>query len=146
MKHYYNKKTRSFYIDEINTSIPNDSVEITEDQHNELYNAINTGCVIFDDLTYSESPPSAFHKWNEKTNKWVLDKDADREFKIKQNETIRDSLLSEANAEIDILNRAVKLRRASDIDKKRLELLENYTIDLYELDVTTPDLVFPELP
>lgn len=144
MKHFYNKKTKSFYIDEINENIPNDSVEITEKQHIALYNAINAGCIIFDDLTFSEPPPSFFHKWNKKTKEWVPDKDAEREFTIKQNETIRDSLLNEANAEIDILNRAVRLRRASDADKKRLELLENYTIDLYELDLNDINVVFPD--
>lgn len=146
MKHYYNKKTKSFYVDEINENIPNGSVEITEDQHNTLHNAINAGCIIFDDLTISEPPPSSFYKWNEKTKKWVLDAEAEKDFKIKQNETIRDSLLNEANAEIDILNRAVRLRRASEADKKRLELLENYTIDLYELDLNDINVVFPEKP
>ena len=146
MKHYYDNSTQSFYIDEINTSIPDNSVEITEEQHNELYNAINAGCIIFDDLTISEPPPSAFCIWDKKTKGWVLDKEAERNFKIKQNETVRESLLDDANAEIDILNRAVRLRRASDADKKRLELLENYTIDLYELDLNDIDMVFPVKP
>ena len=59
---------------------------------------------------------------------------------------MRDSLLSVVNAEIDILNRSVRLRRATDADKKRLELLENYAIDLYEIDLSTPDVVIPEKP
>ena len=146
MKHYYNKKTSSFYVDEINENIPPDAVEITEKQHNELHNAINAGCIVFDDLTFSEPPSSSFHKWDGKTRKWVLDKEAEKDFKIKQNEALRASLLNEANAEIDILNRAVRLRRASDADKKRLELLENYTIDLYELDVNDINVAFPNKP
>lgn len=74
MKHFYNFKTQSFYIDEINIDIPPDSIEITKDQHIDLFNAINAGCVIFNDLTYSEPPPSGFHKWDGK--KWVLDENA----------------------------------------------------------------------
>lgn len=64
MKHFYNFKTQSFYIDEINIDIPPDSIEITKDQNIDLFNEINAGCVIFNDLTYSESPLSGFHKWN----------------------------------------------------------------------------------
>ncbi|MFQ0994052.1 tail fiber assembly protein [Gilliamella sp. BG2] len=146
MKHFYSHTTQSFYIDEINHEIPTDSIEITEEQHNELYNAMNKGCVIFNDLTYSDAPPSSFHKWNKKNKKWMLDKEAEKEFKIKQHEAFRDSLLNEANAEIDILNRAIRLRRATDVDKKRLEQLENYTIDLYELDVNDINVVFPDKP
>ena len=62
MKHFFNYKTQSFYIDEINNEIPADSIEITEQQHNELYSAINKGCMIFSDLSYSEPQPSEFHE------------------------------------------------------------------------------------
>lgn len=73
---------------------------------------------------------------------WVIDNSNI----IESNKEKQQQLLNEANAEIDILNRAVRLSRASNADKQRLELLENYTIDLYELDLTIPDLVFPKLP
>lgn len=146
MKRFYNHKTKSFYIDEINDAIPENSVEITEEQHSELYNAINAGCIIFDDLTHSEPPPTPFHEWDSKAKNWLSNKDAQQKYITNQNTAMRDSLLDKANKEIDILNRAVKLRRASDTDKQRLELLENYTIDLYELDLTISDLVFPKLP
>lgn len=144
MKHFFNYKTQSFYIDEINNEIPADSIEITEQQHNELYCAINTGCMIFSDLSYSEPQPSEFHEW--KVDDWVLNEQYKKEYEIQQKKALRDSLLSIANAEIDILNRSVRLRRATDADKKRLELLENYSIDLYELDLSNPDVVIPEKP
>ena len=144
MKHFFNYKTQSFYIDEINNEIQEDSIEISEQQHNELYNAINKGCVIFSDLSYSEPKPSEFHEW--KVDDWVLNEQYKKEYEIQQKKALRDSLLSIANAEIDILNRSVRLRRATDADKKRLELLENYSIDLYELDLSNPDVVIPEKP
>lgn len=146
MKHFYNPQTNSFYIDEITPKIPDGCVEITEQQHNELYNAINSGCIIFEDLTYSLPKPSLFHKWDSENKKWVLDKAEQRSFIIKQNEMQRDLLLDSVNSEIDILNRAVRLRRASAADKKRLEILESYTVDLYELDLNDVNVVFPEKP
>jgi len=66
--------------------------------------------------------------------------------KIEINTVKQQQLLNVVNAEIDILNRSVRLRRATDADKKRLELLENYSIDLYELDLSNPDIVIPEKP
>ncbi|MWP49857.1 MULTISPECIES: tail fiber assembly protein [unclassified Gilliamella] len=59
---------------------------------------------------------------------------------------MRDSLLNEANTEIEIINRAIRLHRASESDKTRLEKLEVYTIDLYELDLNNVDVVFPKKP
>ena len=144
MKHFFNYKTQSFYIDDINNNIPASAIEITEQQHNELYIAINKGCIIFSDLSYSEPPPSEFHEWN--GDRWVLNEQRKNNYIIQKNTVIRDSLLNAATAEIDILSRAVRLRRATDADKKRLELLENYSIDLYELDLSNPDVVIPEKP
>lgn len=46
------------------SELPDDLVEITTEQHNELLNVINSGCIIFDDLTYSKPKPSLFHEWN----------------------------------------------------------------------------------
>lgn len=43
---------------------PQDLVEITNEQHSELLKALNSGCVIFSDLTYSTPKPSQFHEWN----------------------------------------------------------------------------------
>ena len=58
-------KNQSFYdMDLSYLNLPNDLIEISEQQHLELLNAINSGCVIFSDLTYSKSRPSQFHKWN----------------------------------------------------------------------------------
>ena len=42
---------------------PQDLVEITNEQHSELLKALNSGCIIFADLTCSEPKPSQFHEW-----------------------------------------------------------------------------------
>ena len=143
MTHFYDKKTQSFYIDEINIDIPADSIEITATQHDELHNAINAGCIIFDDLTYSEPPPSRFHKW---AGKWVLDKNAENDFKIKQNAALKDKLINDANAKITLLQRAIKYNVATDNEKKLLEQLELFTINVARIDVSDVDAVFPKIP
>lgn len=88
--------------------------------------------------------PFEFCIWD--GEKWILDELKKREFNINKNKAIRDSLLNEANAEIEIINRAVKLHRASEEDKQRLNKLEIYTIDLYELDLNNIVVVFPDKP
>lgn len=56
---------QSFYDTNLNYSdLPKDLVEITLEQHSELLSALNAGCIIFADLTYSEPSPSQFHEWN----------------------------------------------------------------------------------
>lgn len=60
----------SFYDPNFNyKTIPTDCIDITDEQHAELLTAINSGCVIFSDLTYSEPKPSQFHEWN--STGWV---------------------------------------------------------------------------
>lgn len=66
----FSKKEQAFYDTELKYSdLPNDLIEITSDEHQELLDAINRGCHVFSDLTYSEPKPSQFHEWNGKT--WV---------------------------------------------------------------------------
>jgi len=144
MKHFFDYKTQSFYIDEINSDIPDGSIEITEQQHNELYGAINQGCIIFSDLSYSEPPPSVFHEWNGK--KWVLDEVEQTTFKIKQNKSLKNSLLNEANENISILQDAVDLDMAEDGDEEKLKAWKKYRILLNRIDVSNIPVVFPEKP
>lgn len=62
----FSLQKKAFYDTELNyLDIPSDLIEITGDQHLELLTAINSGCVINDDLTYSEPKPSQFHEWVE---------------------------------------------------------------------------------
>ena len=54
-----------FYDSSLNYSdLPSDLIEISNEQHSELLSALNSGCIIFDELTYSDPKPSQFHKWN----------------------------------------------------------------------------------
>lgn len=45
-------------------NLPDDLVEVNNLQHQEILNALNHGCIIFSDLTFSKIRPSQFHEWN----------------------------------------------------------------------------------
>lgn len=61
----FSLEKKAFYDSELDyPELPSDLVEITAEQHIELLNALNSNCIIFDDLTYSEPKPSQFHEWN----------------------------------------------------------------------------------
>ena len=127
---YYNSKNNGFYDSNIN-DIPTNSVEISDEYHAELLEKQSKGFVIQSDK--NGYPTAVEH---------VLTVDEI----IMINTSKQQQLLNVVNAEIEIISRAVRLRRATDADKKRLELLENYSIDLYELDLSNPDVVIPEKP
>ena len=58
-------KNQAFYDLELNyQELPDDLIEVTSEQHAELLSALNSGCIIFDELNYSDPKPSQFHKWN----------------------------------------------------------------------------------
>jgi len=144
MKHFYHHKTQSFYIDEINHEIPSDSIEITEEQHNELYNAINAGCIIFDDLTYSDPPPSSFHQWSGK--KWVLDENAKNEHLIKNNQNLKNSLINAANEKIAVIQDIIDLDMQEADEEVQLKKWKKYRILLTRVDASDINAVFPEKP
>lgn len=131
MSIFYSKKKCGFYDDKINNDFPDDVVEISRQYHSELLEKQSQG---FDIKSDKNGYPVAVEH--------VITIDEI----IMINTSKQQQLLNVVNAEIDILNRSVRLRRATDADKKRLELLENYSIDLYELDLSNPDVVIPEKP
>ena len=54
-----------FYDSDLNyPELPDDLTEVSTDKHFELLTAINSGCIIFSDLTYSDPRPSQFHEWD----------------------------------------------------------------------------------
>ncbi|NUF49930.1 tail fiber assembly protein [Gilliamella sp. ESL0250] len=146
MKHFYNHTTQSFYIDEINHEIPADSIEITAEQHNELYSAINAGCIIFDDLMYSDPKPSPFHKWNKKNKKWILDEDAKNDNIIKNNQNLKNSLINEANEKISLLQDIIDLDMQDADEEAQLKAWKKYRILLTRVDASDINAVFPAKP
>ncbi|NUF27007.1 tail fiber assembly protein [Gilliamella sp. ESL0254] len=146
MKHFYSHTTQSFYIDEINHEIPVDSIEITAEQHDELYNAMKKGCVIFNDLTYSDPKPSPFHKWNEKTKKWFEDVNKRNQYFCEQNTVTKNTLINEANGKIAVLQDTIDLDMQEANEEEQLKQWKKYRILLMRVDINQSDINWPEKP
>ena len=65
--------------------LPSDLIEITIEQHEQILSAINSGCIVFPDLSYSPPRPTQFHEWDGKA--W-LDKRTEEEIKQHQRQSM----------------------------------------------------------
>ena len=88
--------------------------------------------------------PSQFSKWN--GEKWVLDENEEKAFKIKQNKSLKNSLLNEANENISILQDAIDLDMSEDGDEERLKLWKKYRVLLNRIDASDTNVIFPTKP
>ena len=143
MSIFYNLKNNAFYDDNINI-IPVNSIEISAEKYNELYNAINSGCIIFDDLTCSEPPPSGFHQWDGK--KWVLDENKKNAAIIQKNESIKNLLLATSNEKITILQDAIDLDMCESNESEQLNQWRKFRILIARVDTNQLDIEWPEQP
>ncbi|WP_304672845.1 DUF4376 domain-containing protein [Neisseria blantyrii] len=67
---YY--KDRAFYDADTREQAPEGARPITPEQHVALLAALNSGCIVSDDLTISPPRPSEYHEWDGK--KWKISK------------------------------------------------------------------------
>ena len=65
---------------------------------------------------------------------------------IFQNQQLKESLLKEANSEIDILNDKIEFDEATDDDVAMLKKWKLYRINLKKLDATDINAIFPIKP
>lgn len=66
----FSLKNTAFYDSDFNyPELPDDLIEVSTDKHYELLTAINSGCIVFSDLTVSAPKPSQFHELN--GNNWI---------------------------------------------------------------------------
>ena len=56
---------QAFYDMALNyAELPDDLIKVTTEQHYALLDKINSGCIVFSDLTVSPPKPTPFHTWN----------------------------------------------------------------------------------
>ena len=66
----FSVKEQAFYDTALNYAVlPNDLIKVGDEQYMFLLNVLNSGGVIFDDLTYSPPKPSQFHSWS--GSEWI---------------------------------------------------------------------------
>ena len=76
---------QAFYDPEIEyLNLPNDLININVQKHQELLNAINSGCKVFSDLTYSKPNPTEFHEWN--GSDWVDPRSEEEKLEYKRSQ------------------------------------------------------------
>lgn len=119
----FSLKTKSFYDTSLNyPELPHDLVEITHGQHSELLKALNSGCIIFDDLTYSTPKPSQFHEWN--GEKWVDNRTEEEKLAYKRSQYPK---LTRYQFMRGMLENGYK---SSDIEAQILLIEDEYTREL----------------
>ena len=61
---------QGFYDYDNDSIVPEGAIEISQEQHVELLHAVNTGCLVLDDLTVTPRRPSPEYDWD--GNKWTV--------------------------------------------------------------------------
>lgn len=105
---------------------------------------INNIGALPDNLTLLE-PQTPFDKWNGK--KWVTDKAEQHTHEVAVAESQKQSLLAEAEQEIAMLERKIRLNMATDEDKFNLTEWEVYSVTVADTDTSlAPDIDWPQRP
>lgn len=86
-----------------------------------------------DNLTL-DVPETQFDKWNGK--KWVTDKSEQQAHEVAVSESQKQSLLAEAEQEIAMLERKVRLNMATETDRAKLTEWEIYSVKVTDTDTS----------
>ncbi|OXU12127.1 phage tail protein [Citrobacter braakii] len=86
-----------------------------------------------DNLTL-DAPKTPFDKWNGK--KWVTDKTEQRAHEVAVAESQKQSLLAEAEQEIAMLERKIRLNMATESDRTKLTEWEIYSVKVTDTDTS----------
>ena len=127
---YYNSKNNGFYDSNIN-DIPDNSVEISDEYHEELLEKQSNGFSIQSD---ENGYPIAVER--------VLTVDEI----IMINTAKQQKLLNEANKNISILQDAIDFDMSEDGDEEKLKAWKKYRILLNRIDTSDINVIFPEKP
>lgn len=144
IKYFYSKSENAFYLSNINNEIPYDSIEITQLKHIELFNALNTGCVILDDLTYSEPRPSPLHEWIDSS--WIENVEVKNKQIISENMIKKNNLLNESTEKIEILQDIVDFDMQESNEDEQLKAWKKYRILLTRIDTNNIEITWPIKP
>ena len=119
----FSLEKKAFYDSEVHyPELPSDLVEITAEQHIELLNALNSNCIIFDDLTYSAPKPSEFHEWID--GGWIDPRTDEEKLAYKRSQYPK---LKRYQFMRGMLEYGYK---ASDIEAKIMQIKDEYTREL----------------
>lgn len=136
---------QAFYDDSYHT-LPEDAVDISDDEHMRLVNGMNDGerRVIVDNgiLTLSERKPSPLYEWDGKS--WIIDSDVQYAADIASAEQKKAQLLANAVEEIAWRKYAVDKEIATTEEVTELDEWEMYRVLLMRVDTSKPE--WPQPP
>lgn len=92
---YYSFKQNTFLDSELH-EIDDSAVEISAEQHLQLLDAINSGCLILPDLTTTPPRPSEHHEWNGKT--WTIKRELAKQLAAQHFQAAKNDKIAELNA------------------------------------------------
>ncbi len=99
-----------------------------------------------------EPAPSVFHSFSVEKGWYLTSEDSEKlilqknEIRANENKEERRRLRVIAEDHIQILERKVKAKRATESEKQLLDALYNFTIDLDELDLSQETVFWPVMP
>lgn len=121
MYYFFNQNLQNLDIRESDNCFDNE-ILISDKQHSNLLNAINSACVVFSDLSHSDPKPSQFHTWN--GSEWIDLRTEEEKLAYKR-------------SQYPILTRYQFLRcllengyKSSDIEAKILTIEDEFTREL----------------
>lgn len=92
---YYSFKQNTFLDSELH-EIDDSAVEISTEQHLQLLDAINSGCLILPDLTTTPPRPSEHHEWNGKA--WTIKRELAKQLAAQSLQSAKNDKIAELNA------------------------------------------------
>lgn len=142
-------------------SAPNLAVIRSSDGKSWLHVPDYRGCIVYDKETKQQAeisgigelpdnltllePKTPFDKW--KGKKWVTDKAEQHASEVAVAEGQKQSLLAEAEHEIALLERKIRLGMATDEDKAKLNEWEIFSVKVADTDTSTaPNIDWPQKP
>ncbi|WP_434777704.1 tail fiber assembly protein [Neisseria sp. Ec49-e6-T10] len=132
----------------------NDNWDYIADHRGKAFYSKSTGDVIIiselGDIpnTLTDQPmPDYIYVFSDKENKWVIDPQKQLERLIQDATVKKSSLLADAEAQITVLERAVKRGKATAAESELLENLYDFTIDISRINPQqAQDINWPEMP
>lgn len=155
----FSETTQAFYDEAFEDNaavddIPADVREITLEQYQEFYSAINSACRVYvqkDKLVISAPRPGALCEWDDEKKTWFMSDAAKAQQQtqdIANAERQRQTLTEEATQKISLLQTKVMIGRALlETEKQTLNIWLDYIDQLTLVDVSAaPEINWPSKP
>jgi len=155
----FSETTQAFYDDTFEENaaiddIPTDVREISLEQYQDFYSAINSACRVYvkkDKFIISTPRPGTLCEWDDSKKTWIMSDEAkvqQQALDVANAEKQRQSLIDEATQIISLLQTKVMIGRTlMDTEKQTLNIWLDYIDQLNLVNVSVaPDINWPEKP